>query len=193
MALTGADMHPSFRVVLVVAIVGLMSGGCSSGRSAGDGAARAQPKLASPSSAPTHSGGDYRFVKPPLIVREDFVSGASDVTVYFRMNRRLPQGSYGTVDGQRPADRIAKWFVLRNDRCYRQYAGGTKRSPWVGTPLGTPATFALHIRGVGKALKAVAGLMAPLPSEKNANGIGNEGLAYEHRLHCRRSHPHDGA
>ena len=129
----------------------------------------------------------YRFVKSPIIVRMDVSGQASDVSVYFRMNGRLPKGSYATVDSQPPARRALTPFVPKNDRCYRQDAGGTMRSPWMDVPLGTSATFALHIHGVAKALKAIAPLTAPLPIEKNANGIGNEGLAYERKLHCLRA------
>jgi hypothetical protein len=91
----------------------------------------------------------YRFVRPPLIVRDDVSHDVSDVTVYFRLNRRLPNGAYGEVDGEPPASRAVTSFVPDNERCSMQYA-------------------------------------APLPVQKNANGIGSEGLAYERRLHCLR-------
>ncbi|WP_324341993.1 hypothetical protein [Baekduia sp.] len=128
----------------------------------------------------------YRFVKPPLIVRQDLSDQASDVTVYFRMNRRLPKGSYGEVVSQPPATRKAVWFLPKSERCYMQYAGGTKHSPWSGVPLGTPATLALHIHGVSQTLQAVSPLIAPLPVQRNPKGLGDEGLAHEHRLHCLR-------
>jgi hypothetical protein len=79
----------------------------------------------------------YRFVRRPLIVREDVSDDVSDVTVYFRLNRRLPKGSYGEVDGEPPASRTATSFVPKNERCYLQYAGGTKDSPWRGVALVT--------------------------------------------------------
>lgn len=129
----------------------------------------------------------YRLVKPPIIVREDTPGEASGVSVYFRMNRRLPQGSYGTVDSQPPESRVLTRFVPKNDRCYRLDEGGTKSSPWMNVPLGTAADFKLHIHGAGRALTAQAPLQAPLPIERNADGIGNEGLAYERRLHCLRA------
>lgn len=129
----------------------------------------------------------YRFVRPPLIVRDDVSHDVSDVTVYFRLNRRLPNGAYGEVDGEPPASRVATSFVPDNERCSMQYAGGTKASHWRGVPLGTRATFALHIPGLSRPLKADAPLMAPLPVQKNASGIGSEGLAYERRLGCVRA------
>jgi hypothetical protein len=162
---------------------GAMAATACAGRDARTGKATAT-RSAAPALAKTASG--YRFTKPPVIVRADVSGQASDLSVYFRMNRRLPKGSYATVDGQPPAKRDLTPFVPKNDRCYRQDAGATKRSPWMGVPLGTAATFALHIHGVTKALKAVAPLTAPLLVEKNANGIGNEDLAYERKLHCRR-------
>lgn len=70
----------------------------------------------------------YRLVKPPIIVREDADGVASVVSVYFRVNRRLPNGSYATVDGESPESRILTMFVPKNDRCYRLDAGGTKKS-----------------------------------------------------------------
>jgi hypothetical protein len=126
-------------------------------------------------------------VKAPMIVREDFEGQASDVTVYFRVNRRLPEGSYATVDGQQPASRVLTRFVPRNERCYRLDAGGTKKSPWMGVPLGTSATFRLRIHGQPRALTAEAPLQAPLPVAKNSKGLDSPDLAYEHRLHCTRA------
>jgi hypothetical protein len=131
--------------------------------------------------------GGFRLVKAPMIVRDDVAGQASDVTVYFRVNRRLPEGSYATVDGQRPASRVLTRFVPRNERCYRLDAGGTKKSPWMGVPLGTSATFRLHIHGQPRALTAEAPLQAPLPIEKNSKGLGSPDLPYEHRLHCTRT------
>jgi hypothetical protein len=176
-----SGQHKLLSVAAVLGTGGLTADACA-GHDARTATA-ARPAVV----ARAESVGGYRFVKSPIIVRMDVSGQASDVSVYFRMNRRLPKGSYATVDSQPPARRALTPFVPKNDRCYRQDAGGTMRSPWMGVPLGTSATFALHIRGVAKALKAIAPLTAPLPIEKNANGIGNEGLAYERKLHCLRA------
>ena len=178
--------YGQLKLVSVAALLG--TGGLAATAYAGHDTRTTTATTARPTAiARTESVGGYRFVKSPIIVRLDVSGRASDVSVYFRMNRRLPKGSYATVDGQPPARRALTPFVPKNDRCYRQDAGGTMRSPWMGVPLGTSATFALHIHGVAKTLKAIAPLTAPLPIEKNANGIGNEGLAYERKLHCLRA------
>jgi hypothetical protein len=164
--------------------------GCLAALGCGGPSQPATPTNARPAVAVTASGASvdgYRLVKPPIIVREDSAGEASTVSVYFRLNRRLPRGSYGTVDGQQPESRVLTRFVPKNDRCYRLDAGGTKNSPWMGVPLATLAVLRIYIRGHGKALTARAPLQAPLPVERNANGLGNEGLAYERRLHCLRA------
>jgi hypothetical protein len=184
----GASMS-SGQLQLMSTALGLGLG-CLAALACGGPGRPAAPTNAHPAVAATTSAASvdgYRLVKPPVIVREDSAGEASSVSVYFRVNRRLPRGSYATVDGQQPESRVLTRFVPKNDRCYRLDAGGTKKSPWMNVPLGTPADFRLHVRGHDRVLTARAPLQAPLPVERNANGIGSEGLAYERRLNCLRA------
>src|SRR6201991_4967749 len=87
----------------------------------------------------------YRFVEPPIVVRQDIAGQASGVTVYFRTNRPLPEGSYATVDGGPPASRFLRRFVPRDNRCYRRDEAGRHAAPWLGLPLGTAADVRLQI------------------------------------------------